>query len=198
MTGRSAGMVKTGRRIARVPLAEIFRVGVSHAQPAAARFPALRFTQGVARLAPVGIRFRHDGDARRRRRRLPARTAPARGSPSAPIPGHVIQYVIVWIAQPARTKLQGDVAIAEVIGGARQQQGIVGAGGGNGFRAARTSTTRPLVARRRSPWRSTVPRGQEQPGILAVIEPYSQPALLPLFERQGQRVGHRPVRAGVR
>ena len=47
---------------------------------------------------------------------------------------HAIQDVIMQVTQPAGAELQGDVAVAEMVGGARQPQWIIGTAGGDGFR----------------------------------------------------------------
>ena len=65
---------------------------------------------------------------------------------------HVVEHVIVLVAQPAGADLQGHVTVAEVIAGARQHAApspvcTVETVSG----AACTSTTRPSSASSRSP-----------------------------------------------
>ena len=89
----------------------------------------------------------------------------------APSCKHVLEYIVVEQAQPAVADLQGDMAVAQVVGRAGQ---LEGAGAGDVqqlFGAARTRTTRPSAASRHSPSASGGwPRSRNRPTFAAAAE----------------------------
>ena len=74
-------------------------------------------------------------------------------------PDHVVQHVIVLVAQAPAVDLHRDVAVAQVVGGPGQGQRIADLTADSDSGAARTSTIAPSSVRSRSPCFSTVPRG---------------------------------------
>ncbi len=104
---------------------------------------------------------------------------------------HFGQHVIAGEAQPAGTDLDGDVAVAEVVGGAQEQQRIAadrlaqGLGSGDHLDDAAVVRGEPVAAAQHRAAR------EEQAALLAAGELRAQPALAARLEGQQQFFGCR-------
>jgi len=98
---------------------------------------------------------------------------------------HVVQHMVVTVAQFARHDLYGHVAIAQVVTGAGKQLRVVAAHDGKRLGGGTYLNLDTVVARQQIAILQCAATFQQQAGVAAVVQGDAQPTLAALVQRQG-------------
>ena len=94
---------------------------------------------------------------------------------------HIVEYMVVQVAQPSRLYLQRDVPVAEVITGTRQQQGVFAAQLRDRFVCRAYLHAQPVGIAQQVTVTQNLAPAQKQSRLTPIVEFYALPrALAPL------------------
>ena len=98
---------------------------------------------------------------------------------------HVVEHVVVSVGQPVRADLQGDVPVAEVVGGGAKPRAMAirGARDGQGLRNGPDHDQHlPVIVEKTIPFAQNDSIDEKNRHLAAIVEACSQPTFSPILE----------------